>query len=483
MTTQRKHVLPLRVAVIGAGPSGLYVTEALMRQPDVPVSVDVFDRLPTPYGLVRYGVAPDHQKIKEVSKVLQRILDLPGVRFLGNVMCGRDISHGELRRFYDAVIYAVGASTDRALKIPGEHLAGSLSATELVSWYNSHPDWSAYAMEMNARGIAVVGAGNVAVDVARVLAKTYDELRTTDIAPYALAVLKDSPVSDIYLLARRGPAQAKFTSNELRDLGRLEAADIVVRPEEIAISPVEQEAVKDDTVRRNLEVLRDFASKPLSGKPRRIHLRFLVSPVEIIGRTNVEAVRIERNRLDEQNRAVGSGVYETLQVQMVLRSIGYKGEPLAGVPFDSERGIIPNDGRHVLRDGRIVPGEYVTGWIMSGPVGIIGTNKPVAARTARQLLEDAPRLRQAPQRDPGAIIALLDERGVAYVTMNQWLALDRYELERGAAQGCARVKVSNVAAMLDLVRRQPVASKGPGTPEAGSEDRRVAIGAGGFHAK
>ncbi len=456
MSTAHDRAHSLRIAIIGSGPSGLYAAEALTRQQDIPVSIDVIDRLPTPYGLVRYGVAPDHQKIKDVTKALQRILEHPSVRFLGNVMCGRDLTHGDLRRFYDAVIYAVGASTDRALNIPGEHLDGSVSATKFVSWYNSHPDWSAISMEVNARGVAVIGVGNVAVDVARVLAKTYDELRATDIAPYALDVLKDSPVTDIYLLGRRGPVQAKFTTKELKDLGQLEAADIVVRPEEVDVSPDELAALADGTVRRNIEVLREFACRPLSGKPRRIHLRFFVSPIEIVGEGSVEALRIERNRLDERKRAIGTGVFETLPVQMVLRSVGYKGEPLSGVPFDHRLGVIPNDGSHVLRHGEIVPGEYVTGWIKSGPVGVIGTNKPFSAETVRQLLLDAPTLPRAPMPDPEAVTTLLDEHHVAYVTMEQWLTLDRHERELGVAQGRARVKVHNVGSMLDVSRRDAV---------------------------
>ncbi len=458
MTSAHDWAQSLRVAIIGSGPSGLYAAEALTRQNDVPVSIDVFDRLPTPYGLVRYGVAPDHQRIKDVTKALQRILEHSSVRFLGNVVCGRDLSHTELRRFYDAVIYAVGASTDRSLNIPGENLAGSVSATKFVSWYNSHPDWSAISMEVDAQGVAVIGIGNVAIDVTRVLAKTYDELKATDIAPYALDVLKESPVTDIHLLGRRGPAQAKFSTKELKDLTQLEAADLVVRPEEVELSDAEMDAITDATARRNVEVLRELADRPLSGKPRRIHLRFLVSPVEILGDGSVEGLRIERNRLDERNRAVGTGVYETLPVQMVLRSVGYKGEPLAGVPFDHRMGVIPNDGSHVLRHGEIVPGEYVTGWIKSGPVGVIGTNKPFSAETVRQLLHDAPCLPRAAVRDPEAVTALLDERGVAYVTMDQWLALDKHETELGVAQGRPRVKVHNLGSMLTVSRRESMLS-------------------------
>jgi len=444
---------PIRIAIIGSGPSGLYAAEALTKQRDAPVSVDVFDRLPTPYGLVRYGVAPDHQKIKSVTTALQRILEHPNVRFLGHVEYGRDLTRDDLARYYDAVIYAVGAAADRALGIPGEDLPGSLSATEFVAWYNGHPDSEASALTLTASGVAVVGAGNVAIDVARVLAKSVDELAATDIADYALDTLAHSPVTDIYMLARRGPAQAKYTTKELKELGELAAADIVVRPEEVELTPEEDAAVTENVVRRNIVVLRGFARKPLEGKPRRIHMRFLVSPVEITGQGRVEDLRIERNRLDERGQAAGTGVCETLPVQMVLRSVGYKGRPLAGVPFDARTGVIPNESGRVLRDSAVARGEYVTGWIKRGPSGIIGTNKVCAVETIKQLLHDAPDLPRATQGDSAAVTALLDERGVAYVTLEHWLALDRHEQELGKARGRVRVKVLSRATMLELARR------------------------------
>ncbi|WP_027480702.1 FAD-dependent oxidoreductase, partial [Deinococcus pimensis] len=360
---------PLRVAVVGSGPSGLYAAEALIKQGDLPVSVDVLDRLATPYGLVRYGVAPDHQKIKSVTSLYQKILEDPRVRFLGHVEFGRDLTHDDLRRHYDAVVYAVGASSDRNLGIPGEDLEGSLSATEFVAWYNGHPDAEAREMVLTATGVAVVGVGNVAVDVTRILAKTVEELSTSDIAEHALDALSRSHVTDVYVLGRRGAAQAKFTTKELRELGELADADVVVKPEEVSLTEEEEAAITDNTVRKNVEVLREFAARPLTGKSRRVHLRFLVSPVEIQGEDGrVAGLRVERNRLDGTQNAVGTGEFETLDVQMVLRSVGYRGVALPGVPFDARRGVIPNEGGRVRDEaGTVVPGEYVAGWIKRGP--------------------------------------------------------------------------------------------------------------------
>lgn len=440
---------PLRVAVIGSGPSGLYAVEALLKQEQFPVSVDLFDRLPVPYGLVRYGVAPDHYKIKSVIAVYEKTLADPRVRFFGHVACGQDLTHADLRRLYDAVIYAVGASSDRSLGIAGEDLPGSLSATEFVAWYNGHPDAATRALRLDARGVAVVGVGNVAVDVTRILAKTHDELAETDIADYALPVLAASAVTDIYMLGRRGPVQAKFTTKELSELGELANADIIVRPEEIALDPISEAALAGQRVaQRNLETLRAFAATPPAGKPRRIHLRFLVSPVEILGSARVTGLVIERNRLDERQQAVGTGEYETLDVQMVLRSVGYRGVPIPGVPFDRRAHVVPNAAGRIMEDGVPLPGAYVTGWIKRGPSGLIGTNKADSVETVRALLADAPNLPRAPEGDPAAVDTLLAARGVHYVTMRDWLALDRHELALGEAQGRPRVKLVHIEEML-----------------------------------
>lgn len=444
---------PLRVAVIGSGPSGIYAAEALIKQSEIAVSVDVFDRLPTPYGLVRYGVAPDHQTIKSVTRAMQKVLQDPRVRFLGNVEYGRDLTHADLRRHYDAVVYAVGASSDRNLGIPGEDLPGSLSATEFVAWYNGHPDYETYQMNLDMRGVAVVGVGNVAVDVTRVLAKSVEEMAQTDIADHALPVLAESQVTDVYMLGRRGPAQAKFTTKELRELGELHNADIVVKPEELELDEKSAASIADQpAMLKNLEILREFAAKPLKGKPRRVHIRFLVSPVAISGEGRVQKIRLEKNRLDENLNAVGSGQFEELEVGKVLRSVGYKGVPLPEVPFDSRKGVIPNQGGRVLREGQVAVGEYTAGWIKRGPSGVIGTNKADATETIRLLLEDAPSLPLAPDPDPGAVTRLLQERGAKVVGFEHWLKLDQLECAQGQAQGRPRVKVTSVAKMLELTR-------------------------------
>ncbi|MCX7802910.1 MAG: FAD-dependent oxidoreductase [Meiothermus ruber] len=444
---------PLRVAVIGAGPSGIYATEALIKQSEVAVSVDVFDRLPTPYGLVRYGVAPDHQTIKSVTKVMQKVLQDPRVRFLGNVEYGRDLTYADLRRHYHAVVYTVGASSDRHLNIPGEDLPGSLSATEFVAWYNGHPDYQNLDIRLDGRGVAVVGMGNVAVDVTRILAKSAEELGRTDIADHALPVLAQSQVTDIYMLGRRGPAQAKFTTKELRELGELLNADVVVRPEELELDEKSAASIAHDPAQlKNLEVLREFAARPLSGKPRRIHIRFFVSPVAILGEGRVQKIRLEKNRLDENLNAVGTGQFEELEVGMVLRSVGYKGVPLPEVPFDSRKGVIPNQGGRVLREGQVALGEYTAGWIKRGPSGVIGTNKADANETIKLLLEDAPSLPLAPEPSPEAVTQLLQLRGGRYVTLEHWLKLDQHECAQGQAQGRPRVKVTSVAKMLELAQ-------------------------------
>lgn len=443
---------PLRVAVIGSGPAGMYAAEALLKQSEGPVSVDVFDRLPAPYGLVRYGVAPDHYKIKSVIKVFENTLSQPQVRFFGHVEFGRDLTQADCRRLYDAVIYAVGAASDRSLGIAGEDLPGSISATEFVNWYNGHPDAAMAQITLEARGAVVVGVGNVAVDVARILAKTADELAQTDIADHALEVLARSQVTDIYVLGRRGPVQAKFTPQELKELGELPNTDILVQPEELELDAVSETALADNrTAQRNLELLRAFARKPSEGKPRRLHLRFLVSPVEIRGAGKVEEVVIERNRLDERERAIGTGQYETLAAEMVLRSVGYKGLPIPGVPFDARAHVVPNVAGRVLRDGEVTPGEYATGWIKRGPTGLIGTNKVDSVETVRSLLEDTPNLPRAPQGEPEAVEALLRERGVRYVTRADWLVLDRHELALGEAQNRPRVKLVRIEEMLERI--------------------------------
>lgn len=439
---------PLRVAVIGSGPSGIYTAEALLKQADLPVSVDIYDRVPTPYGLVRYGVAPDHLTIKSVTKGFEKTLSDPRVRFLGNVEFGRDLTHAEAKAHYDAIVYTVGASSDRRLGIPGEDLRGSMSATEFVAWYNGHPDAAERELLLNASGVAVVGVGNVALDVARILVKTPQELHSSDIAPHALPVLEESRVKDVWILGRRGPAQAAFTTKELREFGELEVTDPVVDSAEIALTEDEEAAITDNVKKKNVEVLRDFAARSRAGKERRVHLRFLVSPVEILddGQGQVAGLRIEKNRLDEQGNAVGTGTYETLPVQMVLRSVGYRGVALPDVPFDERRGVIPNEEGRV--QGRT--GEYTAGWIKRGPSGVVGTNRKCASDTVALLLADAQagHLPLTPDTSPAAVDALLKGKGIDVYTFADWQALDAHEQAQGQAEGRPRHKVVQRAEML-----------------------------------
>ncbi|MEJ2358592.1 MAG: FAD-dependent oxidoreductase [Deinococcales bacterium] len=451
---------PLRVAVIGAGPSGFYATDALLKQRE-DVSIDLIDRLPTPYGLVRYGVAPDHQKIKSVTKLYERTCADPRVRFLGNVEFGRDLTHEDVRRHYHAVIYAVGAPSDRNLNIPGEDKAGCLSATEFVAWYNGHPDYVGLEVPLDARSVAVIGMGNVAVDVARVLAKSVDELAQTDMADYAVEHLRTSQVTDVYMLGRRGPAEAKFTTKELRELGELANADIVVLPEELEVSEASLKGIEGDaTKQKNLEVLREMAAKPLEGKPRRLHIRFCVSPKEVLGDDRISALTLERNRLEPTEsgymQSVGTGELETLEAQLLLRSVGYQGTALPGVPFDARKNVIPNDHGRVLDapGGAPVAGEYVAGWIKRGPTGVIGTNKADAMETVESLLQDEPPPVDAAQASPAAVDQLLQQRGVRPFGFGQWLALDQHELQAGKAAGRPRVKVTAVEDMLRFAKAE-----------------------------
>jgi len=453
---------PLRVAIVGAGPSGFYAAGALLQQKEVNVSVDMFDRLPTPYGLVRYGVAPDHQKIKSVAKVYDRTAADPRFRFFGHIDFGQDITHADLRCHYDQIIYAVGAQSDRKLDIPGEELAGSFSATEFVAWYNGHPDFADLEFDLSCNAAVVVGVGNVAMDVARVLAKSKDELSSTDIADYALATLAQSNIKDIYVLARRGPAQVKFTPPEIKEFGELADADVLVEATELILDPLSAaEAAASTETQRNLEHLQSYAARPLTGKARRVHFRFLVSPVELIeANGKVSAIRLEQNELraDETGylNAYGTGTFETIAAGLVLRSVGYKGIPLEDVPYDKRRGTIPNDQGRVKdpASGAPILGEYVVGWAKRGPSGVIGTNKPDAIETVATMLSDLPHTPPAPQPDPTSIDGLLEERQLNFVTIEGWRILDRIEVEQGQAQGRPRVKFTRIQDMLEALHAE-----------------------------
>jgi ferredoxin/flavodoxin---NADP+ reductase len=447
---------PLRVAIVGTGPSGFYAAEHLLKK-HPGVEIDLFDRLPTPFGLVRGGVAPDHQKIKSVTRVYEKIASQPGVRFLGNVLIGRDLTREEVLDHYDAVIYAFGAHSDRTLGIPGEHLAGSHAATEFVGWYNGHPDYQDHSFDLSQENVVVIGVGNVAVDVTRVLSRTPEELAKTDIAPYALEVLQNSGVKNVYMVGRRGPVQAAFTNPELKELGEMPGADIVVLPNELVLDEGSRATLaraEERTAEKNLHTLEAFASKPQEGKPMRIHLRFLLSPLELHGDGSVEAVKLARNRLvataNGELRAEPTGETEVIPAGLVFRSVGYLGTGIPGVVFDAKRGIMPNEGgRVVTAPGTASQGEYVVGWIKRGPTGVIGTNKPDATETTDHLLEDftsGKLKRTLSPRDE--IDRMLEQRGVRVVTWEDWRKLDQIERERGAALGRPRLKFTTVADML-----------------------------------
>ena len=429
-----------RVAVVGSGPAGIYAAAALTGHEDA--AVDVIDRLPTPFGLVRYGVAPDHEKMKSVAVALRKVLEHKRVRFLGNVELGADVSVADLHRHYDAIVVANGAAIDRRLGIRGEDLPGSFSATEFVSWYSGHPDSDLDRFTLTAETVIIIGVGNVAVDVARVLAKTADELRTTDVPDHVLAVLAHSHVRDVMIIGRRGPAQAKFTTKELRELGELANADVIVQPAELALDEAsEAELVRNAVARRNLEVLRAWSGRTPQGRPRRLYLRFLLRPTVICGDLCVTGMEFARGRPDGTGRAVGTEESVQLPADMVLRSVGYRGVPIPGLPFD-ERGVIPNAAGRILRGGTPVPGEYVAGWIKRGPSGVIGTNKHDATETVHSLLEDAPTLPRREVRDPDGIVDLLHQRGVRVVPWEGWEAIEALEIATGRRRGARQVKVA-----------------------------------------
>ncbi|MEX1019222.1 MAG: FAD-dependent oxidoreductase [Litorilinea sp.] len=461
---------PLRIAIVGAGPSGFFAAGALFQQKNLQVQIDMFDRLPAPFGLVRYGVAPDHPKIKSVTKVYERTAANPNFRFFGNVDFGTDITLEELRQHYDRIIFAVGAQADRRLNIPGEDLDGSISATEFVAWYNGHPDYADLDVDLSIENVLVVGVGNVAMDVARILAKTVDELRDTDIADHALEKLAQSRVKNIYIVARRGPAQVKFTNAEVREFGELSDAEPTIKVEELAVDPLSAKEIESDNVaQRNLEILREFAEREPTGKSRRVHFRFLESPVELSGEDGkITAARIEHNELRAVEggylNAVGTGKFETRPVGLVLRSVGYRGVPLPDVPYDKRTGTIPNRQGRVYdpETGNLVPGLYVVGWAKRGPSGVIGTNKPDAVETVEQLLEDMTSTPGATHTDADAIPALLRSRNVPYVDMDAWRKIDEQEVQAGEPQGRPRVKFVTGT---DLLHAAGIAPQGTPAPE------------------
>ncbi len=449
---------PLRVAVIGAGPTGFYTAEHLFKQKEWVVDVDMFERLPTPYGLVRGGVAPDHQKIKSVTKVFDRTASHPRFRFFGHVALGRDITLDDLRHHYHQIVYTTGAQTDRALGIPGEDLPGSHAATEFVAWYNGHPDYTDRQFDLSQERVAVVGVGNVAIDVARILARTTDELAQTDIADYALEALSQSKVREIIVLGRRGPAQAAFTNPEIKELGDLAGADVCVLPAEAELDPLSEQALaesNDRAVMKKVDILQAYAAQPPQKKCRQITLRFLVSPVELLGEERITAMRLVKNELvageNGRLRPRATDAIAEVPVGLVFRSVGYRGVALPGVPFNDGWGIIPNElGRVMNPETQTpVPGEYTAGWIKRGPSGIIGTNKPDALETVNCMLEDLAQDKVlTPAQTAADVEILVRERQPDYFSYSDWLALDELEVSRGLAVGRPRVKFTRVEDML-----------------------------------
>ena len=448
----------MRIAIIGSGPAGFYAAEALLKRADAVVDVDMFDRLPTPYGLVRGGVAPAHEKIKTVSRVFAATAARPTFRFLGNVCLGRDVTVAELRRHYHQIVYATGNEADRRLGIPGEGIARCTPATVFVGWYNGHPDYRDAKIDLSVERVAVVGNGNVAIDAARILLRTPAELEQTDIAAHALEALRESQVREVFVLGRRGPEQAAFSPAELKELGKMEAADPVVAPAELA-GYAGWESTGNADKDKNLKILRAFAARQPRANAKKLHLRFLVSPTEIIADAagNVAGLALEKNRLearpDGSVAARGTGEIEVLEVGMVLPAIGYAAERIAGVPYDEKARVIANeDGRVVDPSSRaVIANEYVVGWARFGPQGLIGEHKRASAHVVGQMVADGAGLspRALPGRD--AIVSLLRERGVQPVSFSDWKQLDDVEVARGARRGAPRDKIVDVEAMLAVL--------------------------------
>lgn len=459
---------PLRVAIIGAGPTGFYTAEHLFKQKEYVVEVDVYDRLPTPFGLVRGGVAPDHQKIKSVTKAYDRVASNPRFRYYGYVEFGSDVSLLDLKKHYHQIVFTVGAQIDRSMGIPGEDLKRSHAATEFVAWYNGHPDYRHCQFDLSQESVAVVGVGNVAVDVCRILCRSPEELERTDIADYALEALRSSNVKTVYMLGRRGPAQAAFTNPEIKELGEMEIADIQVPEEDARLDEATKafmEKNPDKSIDRKVEILHQYAAEKRTGKPRRLILRFCVSPIELVAGDDggVSRVKLVKNELYLNERGTvrprASDRHEEITAGLVFRSVGYYGVPLPGVPFRQDWGVIPNDKGRVLErpdeTDSVVNGLYCAGWIKRGPSGVIGTNKPDALETVDCMLEDVASGRFIDPEEPGveAARATVEERKPSYFSYADWKKLDALEIERAEGTEAPRVKFTSIEQMEEALGR------------------------------
>ncbi|MFI6431571.1 FAD-dependent oxidoreductase [Rhodococcus oryzae] len=437
---------PLRVAIVGAGPAGIYAADALMKSDTASgrgVSIDLFERMPAPFGLIRYGVAPDHPRIKGIITALHKVLDKPQVRLLGNIDYGTDITLDDLRTFYDAVIFSTGANADRALNIPGIELDGSYGAADFVSWYDGHPDVPR-AWPLEAEKVAVLGVGNVALDIARVLAKTGDELLPTEIPANVYEGLKNNKAVEVHVFGRRGPAQAKFTPLELRELDHSPTIEVIVDPEDIDYDEGSEAARRGSKqVDMVANTLQDWAIRDQGNRPHKLYLHFFESPTEVLGEDGkVVGLRTERTELDGTGNVRGTGKFNDWDVQAVYRAVGYLSQNIAKLPFDDQAGTVPNEaGRVIGEDGNHIAGTYVTGWIKRGPVGLIGHTKGDANETIACLLEDAAGFEGAAQPEEDAVVTFLEGKQVPFTTWDGWYRLDAHERSLGEPEGRERIKV------------------------------------------
>ena len=459
-TTNTKY----NVAIIGSGPAGFYAADHLFKNKEHIFHVDMYDRLPTPFGLVRLGVAPDHQKIKTVTRVFDKIATNPNFRFFGYVEFGKDINLFDLKKYYHIIIFATGAQTDRRMNIPGEDLKGSHTATEFVAWYNGNPDYKEREFDLSKETVAIIGVGNVAVDVARIFCRSEQELRKTDIADYALEKLINSKVKEVYMIGRRGPAQAAFTNPELKELGNLDDADLILDSEEIEPDQITKnflEENEDKPTNRKLELLKEFSSNKETNKNKKLHIRFLLSPIEIAGSddNSINSIKLTRNELykspDGSIRPRSTNEKIELDVGLVFRSIGYRGVPLPDVPFNEDWGVISNEKGRILGKDKIhIEGLYATGWIKRGPTGVIGTNKTDSGETVKCIIDDiaANKFNKPQVVEPQSIESLIKERNDKFINYKQWQKVDQSEIERGQQLGRPRLKYTDIEEILRVAK-------------------------------